>query len=168
MTKKGKSTIADSIPNDACWTIEEIADDFGLSHLRTRQVVDQAIQKQLVQNLTKKEGRRILYAPQMVEQLQNAKEKGILGKFNKKREKGSSMKDAKLVLNVAIFDSEIAELLLRKFQSEDAIIKHVKDGLEASVKTVLAKKKELAEKYERAMQELLSNSSTFEQQEVGL
>src|SRR6185436_16075215 len=113
------ATIADSIPNDKCLTIDDMASEFNLGTLRMRQVIEKAIKGKHIQSLTKKDGRRVLYAPQMVDQLRKAIEAGKLGKFNAKRSPVTSLKHAQFVLTVPIFDEDIAKLLMAKFGGTD-------------------------------------------------
>lgn len=160
MKKEHKPTLADSIPNEDCYTIEDLMDDFQLSSQRTRQIIDKALNEKLVQRLIKVDGRRNLYAPQMVEQLKSAVESGKLGKFNRKRT-GPSLSKASMVINVPIFDPSIAELLIKKFGSIEVVAKFAKTQLEESVKSILARQTEIKERYEKELQELMEHSTTF-------
>lgn len=153
------ATIADSIPNDKCLTIDDVATEFNLGNLRMRQIIEKAIKSKYIQSLTKKDGRRILYAPQMVDQLRKTIESGKLGKFNAKRSVVSSLKHAQFVLTVPIFDEDIGKLLITKFGSTDKMNDYLKSILEDTVKPILAKKRELMEKYERELAELVKENS---------
>lgn len=159
MKKEHKPTLADAIPNEECFTIEDLMEEFQLSSQRTRQVIDKALKEKIVQRLIKVDGRRNLYAPQMVEQLKAAAESGKLGKFNRKRTT-NNLKSAALVITVPIFDSGIADLLMKKFGSQEVIAKFAKTTLEASVKDILARKREIQEKYEKELAELMNHSTT--------
>lgn len=152
-----QATLADAIPNEECFTIEDLAEEFDLSTLRVRQIIDKAIKGKHVQNLVKKEGRRVLYAPQMVEQLKSAVDRGLLGKFRKKNPV-TALKYAKLVLQVPIFDEEISTLVKRKFESDENIVKFLQDQLSQSVKPILAKKRELEARFDKEMQQLLHSN----------
>lgn len=151
-------SLADSIPNEDCLTIEDIAQEFGLSTLRTRQVVDTAVKGKIVPKLFKKDGRRILYTPQMMEMLRKAKEDGKLGKFRNKQS-ARVLKNATLVINVPIFDQDIANLLKNRFPNEAAMSNYLQHQLEASVKNILAKKQQLEAKYQEELKKLYALSS---------
>lgn len=154
--KEPKATLADSIPDSQCLTIEDIAEELGLSTIRTRQVVDKAFKEKLVQKLIKKNGRRILFAPQMVAQLMKAVESGKLGRFNKKRDSKSSLKLAAMTFTIPVFDKEIARLLVAKFKSEQAIGNFLKNKLEETVKPQMSALQKLEEEYQLKKQQLLS------------
>lgn len=159
LTIKGDfmATLADAIPNDECFGIEDLAEEFGVGTLRMRQVLQKALSGKIVPNLSKKDGRKILYAPQMVEALKDARDKGKLGKFNKKSGIVST-KHAQLVVSVPIFDPEIANLLKSKFENEAGMSKFLKNMLETSVKSIMGKKREIQERYERELEKLYSTS----------
>lgn len=152
-----RPTLADAIPSEDCFTIEDLAEEFGVGPLRMRQIIDKAVKSGYTQTLIKKEGRKFLYAPQMVEQIRKAVDAGKLGKFRKKS-LATVMKHAELVVNVPIFDKEIARLLKTKFKTEEEIAKFLKNKLEDSIKPFLAKRRELEAKYEKEMAELLQDS----------
>lgn len=157
-----KSTLADSIPDDKCFTIDDLAAEFKLGPQRTRQIIEKALKDKLVPRLIKTKGRQNLYTPQMIDALKDAMNKGKLGKFQNRGSKTlskSSLKHAELIVTVPIFDEEIATLLKKKFQTEDGISKYLKLQLEETVKPILAKKRELQERYEREMSDLLRETT---------
>lgn len=151
--------LIDSIPNDECLTIDDIAEEFGTGPLRARQIVEKAIKSGNVPRLVKKDGRRYLYAPQMMEALRKAKDKGLLGKFRNKSPK-AKLKNALMVIPVPIFDEDIKDLLMKKFQNEEAIAKYAKNLVEGSVKPYLAKKKQLQEQLERELHAMFTNGQS--------
>lgn len=152
------SKLIDSFKDEDWLTIDDVATEVDLSVLRTRQVVTKALDEKLIQKLTKKDGVRVLYARMMIDQLKRVMDAGKLGRFNKKRKLASSTKHAQLVVTVPIFDEDIAKLLKTKFNDEDGINRFVKAKLEESVKPILAKKRELEERYEREMKALFQAS----------
>lgn len=154
MKEDRKVTLADSIPNEDCYTIDDVASEFGLSTLRMRQVLDKAFKEQIVPKLIKKDGRRVLYAPDLVKNLLAARERGVLGKFNK-RSPEVSLKHAKMIIQVPIFDEDIVKLLKSKFQDETQIAKFLQTKVEETVKPFLAKKKQLELEFEQKMEKLM-------------
>lgn len=154
------ATLADSIPNEDCYTIDDLSEEFGLGIARMRQIITKAIKEKIVPNVSKKDGRTILYAPQMVEALKIAKQKGLLGKFSKKSNVIAT-KHAELVISVPIFDSEIAVMLKKKFENEAGISKYLKSKLEESVKPIMIKRREIQERYEKELQALLHSDMSL-------
>lgn len=155
------ATLADSIKNEDCYEIEDLAEEFGVGTLRMRQILAKALDSKAVPKLIKKDGRRILYAPQMVEALRAAKEKGLLGKFNKSRHPVISTKNAKLIITVPIFDEEIAEMLKSRYKNEAGMVKFLQTQLFSNVNPILAKKRELKERYEQELQELMATEASM-------
>lgn len=152
--KEQKKTLADLIPNEECFAIEDVAEKFGLKVFRMRQVLDKAFKEQIVPKLIKRDGRKILYTPELVKNLLDAKERGILGKFNT-RSTSASLKYAKIIIKVPIFDEEIFKLLINKFENEDKISKFLQTKVEETVKPFLAKKRQLEQEFQQKMQSLM-------------
>lgn len=152
-----QAKISDSIPDADCLSIEDLALEFNLKTQRMRQVVDKAVKERIIPNLIKVKGRKNLYPPQFVEQLKLAVDAGKLGKFNKRTSK-SAMKYADLVIQVPIFDKEIAFMLRKKFKDEEGITKFLQNQAAESVKPIMAKKRELQERYENELQKLLHST----------
>lgn len=154
------ATLADSIPNEECLGIEDLAEEFGIGVIRMRQVVDKALKGKIVPNLSKKDGRKILYTPQMVEALKDAREKGKLGKFNKKSNIVST-KHAKMIITVPIFDEEIAELLKNKYENDMGIVRYIQNHLIEHVRPIMTKKRELQKRYERDLEILMNEEASL-------
>lgn len=151
-------TVADRIPDDQCYTIKEFADELGLGPQRTKQLIDRAVELKLVQPLIKSGGKGLpsLYAPQMVDGVKEAFLSGKLGKVRKTHGK-VNRKNAALVIEVPVYDREVAELLQKMLNGPDGIQTYLRQKLDEVVKPAQSKLNALKKQYESEMEQLLRN-----------
>lgn len=148
--------VADSFPNEDCSSIQDIAAELGLGQQRARQVIEKLIKARKVQNLTKKDGAKILYAPPMVKSIIEHYNSGAVVK--PRRRKGalrSALGRAELVIQVPVFDKEVSQILMNQFGTEEAISKYLRDKLDEVYKPKLSKLKELEAEFEANKRRLL-------------
>lgn len=151
-----KTSVADRIPDEDCYTVQMIADEIGLGIQRTRQIIDAALDKRITVNISKKRGAKILYAPQMAQKIIKAYNEGQLGIVRRRDGSKVNKKAAKLLIEVPIYDENIANILTKKFGTEKAMSDYLKDHLEDEAKPVLARLQELEEKAQREREALFS------------
>ncbi len=160
------TTIADSIPTEDCYSKKELAEEFGLSFGQMDKLVKKAIKERLVQNLTKKVGLKYYYAPQMVEKLKELRANGKLGEV-RNRSKASIERNAKLLLQVPVYDEDIVEVLRQAFGTDQNIVKFLTDYLIGTVEPILVKKKQLEEQSSKQIAKELQEKFNVYRQSVG-
>ncbi len=153
-----QNRVADSFSNEDCYTIEAVAKELGLKPIRARQLIKEAIDKRLVQNLTKKDGVRLLFPEPMIKQLKKVYENGTLVKpRRRKMTVESTLRHAELLLQVPIFDRDMANILLERFGTNEELVKYLTEQLFSIYKPVLNKLKELETEYINKKKALFQN-----------
>lgn len=143
-------SIADNIKDSDCLDIEELCSEVGVGVQRMRQILAKAKKSGKVQWVVKKNGQKFLYTPQFVEQLMAFINKGGAGKPRGKTAK--SFSTAQLVVQVPVFDTEVANLLKRKFKTENDMSKFLQDRLEETVRPALTAIQKLKERHAKELQ----------------
>lgn len=150
------NNLAESIPDEDCSSIQELAADLGLGAQRTRQLIDKAIKARKLQNLSKKRGAKILYAPQMVEAIKRLYADGAIVKPRRKQGVSkSAINRAEIVIQVPIFDKEVAQILLGKFGGQDKIADYLRGKLDEAYKPDLKALKDLEAEFEKRKKSIL-------------
>lgn len=157
MAETGFGKLADSIPNEDCYSLKDVAAELGLGTQRAAQLIKQAIDARKVQKLMKKDGVKILYAPQMVDQLKKIYQNGEITKPRQRKGLGlsSALKHAELVITVPVFDKDEAKLLINKFGTEDNIKKYVQEKLSEIYKPVKAQLAEIEARHKQEIEAIL-------------
>lgn len=145
--------ITDNIRNEDCLDIKELSDEMGVKVQRMRQILALVRKTKAFPYLTKKDGSRDLYPPQFVESLRKFREKGGAGKIRNKG--GKSFKTSLLLIEVPVFDKEIADLLKHRFKSADEMRIYLQAKLEDTVKPKLSKLRQLENEFEKEKQKLM-------------
>lgn len=158
-TLKGK--LSDAFKNEDCYTIEEMSKEIGVTPIRTRQLLTESLKRRLIQNLSKKEGVRVLYPEPMVKRMVEIYESGKIAKPRKNRTTqtvASITKNAKMLLEVPVFDESIKDILLKQFGSQDKIIEHLKTSLTSVAKPVLKALNDLEREYDTKRRQIMQHS----------
>ncbi len=152
--------LSDAFPSEDCYTIDEVSKKLGLKLARTRQLLRKSIQRRLVQNLSKREGVRVLYPEPMVKQLENAYNTGglVQRKFARKNNQPVRVVGAELVLSVPVFDEAQKDILLTHFGSESKIVEFLKDKMFEITSPVKKQLEDLDAEYAARKKQLLSGS----------
>lgn len=148
--------LADAVSDDECFTIDELAGELGVSVQRARQILTKVKQDKMIPWLVKKSGLANLYTPEFVTKLQELYASGRLGKPRKKDFDKAMVKNAKLLVQVPVFDEQGAAILQKKFGSTEEIQKFLREKLEEAYKPVLKKINELKVKQQRELDEAMS------------
>lgn len=139
---------------DYC-TIDEVAADLGLKAQRTRQIIEDAVKRRLIQNLTKKDGVKRLYAEPMVAQLKNLYLNGQFGNPKQRKKVQENLKAALMVVKIPVFDPEIKRILMTQFKDESQIVEFLRDKLSETYKPVMTQLKALEDEFESKKKQLL-------------
>lgn len=153
---KQRFTVADSISDEECSTIEELAKELGVSVQRARQLVAKAFGEKWIPKQIKIVGKQHLYTSEVVRKF---KEMHAAGRFGtpRKRDKSVVEKDAVLVVKVPIYDKQVAEFLLRKFKTMEEIQKFLRIQLENTYRPAMKKLEELRGRHQRELEEAMAS-----------
>lgn len=144
VTLKGK--LADAFPDEECYTIEEVAQELGVSKQHTENLLSKAAKRGLIQKLTKLVGNRKLYAPPTVDALVRARKSGALGQT---RKSPIDMKNAHLIVTVPVYDPNIAEIVKAHFGSGDMLREWISGKLAEFARPKLMKLEEIEQEYQK-------------------
>lgn len=149
--------LADAVPDESCFTIDELAGELGVSVQRTRQILAKVKEEKMIPWLVKKSGLTNLYTPDFVNKLIDVYASGRLGKPRKRDTEKAMAKNAKLLIQVPVYDEQGAAILQKKFGSNEEIQKFLKEKLEEAYKPTLKKINELKAKQQRELEEAMAS-----------
>lgn len=153
---EGLTKLADQIPSEDCYSLKDLSAELGVGAQMARKVINRALKARVVQNLTKKEGAKILYAPQMVEPLVQAYKEGKLGKVRTGTKLSqSALNKAALVITVPVFDREKANIIKSQFSNDQEIVRFIQDKLDEVANPALSDLKKLEAEFEQKKQAIL-------------
>jgi hypothetical protein len=159
VANKFSNRLVDNIPNEDCYTIKDVADELGLSVMRSRQIIDIVWRNNLIPKLIKKEGRTILYSPDFMGKLKDMYLSGKFGKARKRNDLDKSMeKNAQFVIKVPIYDKQVADILTKKLGGEREIQQYLRDKLDEVSKPALTKIEQLKQRHAQELQAALDNN----------
>lgn len=149
------TTLADNYKTEDCYDIKDLASEMNVKVQQANHILDRALSNKLVPKLIKIVGKKRYFAPPMAEAIIKLRSEGKLGDVRNKSE-ALKIKNAKLVIEVPVFDTEIAELLKAGFSSSQEMVSLLQDHLEGLVKPLLADKKREELELNKRFQEKLA------------
>lgn len=160
--------LADALVENYPWTSNTIAEELGMN-LATFRVWKNKIEKEEKIKRPAAPSLLCIQDPESKNKLRYSDE--YLGKLKEVRNKTprrasrngmthstSDLKHALVKITVPIFDKTIADFVLKKFKDQRGVEEHLKDHLRALATPTLNKMEELKKRFEKEMQELMSNS----------
>lgn len=162
-----KTVMTEAIEKSYSWTTESIAEDLGMKPAyfrvwKTKIEQDGKIAKPAIGSLLciqdPDSGNRLLYSDAYVDKLRE-----LRGKVNKRDRilatAEKSLKNAILKITVPVFDQNIADVLMRRFKTEEGIQEHFKDHIKDMAIPALKKIEAIKKKYEEEMRRALDAPS---------
>lgn len=150
--------ISDNYPTSECYTIEELAEEIGVTRSRARQVLKMLLDGRKIQNLQKKDGVRIMFPEPMVKQIKEQYLGGNIVKLRKhKVNQSSNIAKTELLIEVPVYDTQMRDVLISRYKTIDGIRKYLTDCMFNAYKPVLGEMKKLEEEFEQRKKALLSN-----------
>ncbi len=157
MEKNLNTRLADSFDNDDCYTIEDISKEMGLHTIRTRQLLKMALEKHLVQNLQKKDGVRVLYPEPMAKKFIALYQDGKLVRPRKSKTARISTKNLHMLIEVPIYDQEVAAVLLNRYETKEGIAKVLIDTVMDIAKPAISQLQALEAEFAHKRKAILAN-----------